>query len=263
MRALPIAVSCLLASMILGAGGSWAQPAEPDVADVEQARLHFERAQQYELLEDWERAALEYRRAYEHYAAPEFLFNIGEAYRLLGDPERAIRYYEAYLRVDPEGRGSAAARESIGELREELAADEASSAEEEGAATQGPDVPLRHQAPPDRLASGGRALRAVGFAGIGAGAAALATSVYFGQRASSISDEVSAAPIFDPRRYEQGRAANRTMLITSGIGAVAVTAGVVAYVAGSRAADREAERVSWWPDLTRDAFVISARGRFR
>jgi len=62
-----------------------------------------------------------YRRAYELFQAPVLLFNIGQCHRNLGDPEKAIFFFEGYLREEtrPEPERRKLADELIAELRPE------------------------------------------------------------------------------------------------------------------------------------------------
>lgn len=50
---------------------------------------------------DFERASVGYQRAYALVPAPELLFNLGQCQRQLKRPERAVGYFEAYLRMAP------------------------------------------------------------------------------------------------------------------------------------------------------------------
>ena len=49
----------------------------------------------------YEDAARHYEEAYRQVSDPALLFNIGQAYRLAGKPDRAITAYRAYLRTTP------------------------------------------------------------------------------------------------------------------------------------------------------------------
>jgi tetratricopeptide (TPR) repeat protein len=50
----------------------------------------------------FEDAAESYRRAFAVVPAPELLFNLGQCQRLLGRAQRAVKYFEAYLRLRPD-----------------------------------------------------------------------------------------------------------------------------------------------------------------
>src|SRR5688572_10716761 len=87
MRALVLALLCL---------------AEPALADsTSEAKQMFERAEKAFRLGRFEEALADYAAAYERLPRPEFLFNMAQCHRNLGNYERAIFFLEGYLR---EGR---------------------------------------------------------------------------------------------------------------------------------------------------------------
>jgi tetratricopeptide (TPR) repeat protein len=60
-----------------------------------QAQTHYDSGH-------YEEASESYRQAYAVVPAPELLFNLGQCQRLLGRSERALKYFEAYLRLRPD-----------------------------------------------------------------------------------------------------------------------------------------------------------------
>src|SRR5512137_45783 len=104
---------------LLGAlpGSAHAQKPKPSKADIAAAKQHFTRAQDYQDSGQFDQAADEYLAAYQLYPDPEFLFDVGEVYRLKRDKRRAVEYFEKYLELDPDGRGSADARASVAALK--------------------------------------------------------------------------------------------------------------------------------------------------
>jgi tetratricopeptide (TPR) repeat protein len=74
-----------------------AQPVTPE----ESARAHHEQGRLQFSLGRYETAISEFRKAYELRADPSFLFDIAEAYRSLGAPERAVFFYRRYLTTHP------------------------------------------------------------------------------------------------------------------------------------------------------------------
>jgi len=50
----------------------------------------------------YEDASESYRKAYAVVPAPELLFNLGQCQRLMGRSQRALKYFEAYLRLRPD-----------------------------------------------------------------------------------------------------------------------------------------------------------------
>jgi hypothetical protein len=80
---------------------SAARAAAPD-CPKERALAYFDAGEKYFAAGDYEHAVIEYAAAYSCRAAPAFLFNIGQGFRLLGDCGRAMKYYDEYLRLKPD-----------------------------------------------------------------------------------------------------------------------------------------------------------------
>jgi tetratricopeptide (TPR) repeat protein len=266
MRAL-LSVATAVFAVGLAQAPARAQPADDEAIQI--SRTHFERAQRYEELEDWPRAAAEYEEAYRHYPAPGFLFNLGEVYRLAGDAERAVYYFERYLEEDPHGRGSAAARESLAELKEAVADKQAD--EPEAAADAEPAEP-EHEFEADdlgevvaqpRAQNSGRTLQIAGIATAGVSAALFSTGIVYGARASSISSELSSTSQFSNERYDQGRKANRRMYVMYGLGtATAATAGALYFFGHQQNAAESRGAITLSPALTPGGLGIFASGTF-
>jgi tetratricopeptide (TPR) repeat protein len=68
-----------------GAALAMIQAPTPDKETSEKARAHYETGLHYYDVADYQQAIREFKRAYELSAAPELLFNIGQAHRLAGD----------------------------------------------------------------------------------------------------------------------------------------------------------------------------------
>jgi hypothetical protein len=66
---------------------------------------------------DYDRAISLYLRAFSLDPHPLLLFNVAQALRLAGCTERAVAFYERYLKLEPSGTESATAREFLAELR--------------------------------------------------------------------------------------------------------------------------------------------------
>lgn len=65
----------------------------------------------------YDEAAESYRQAYAVVPAPELLFNLGQCQRLMGRPQRAVKYFEAYLRLRPDAPHRALVEQLIEESR--------------------------------------------------------------------------------------------------------------------------------------------------
>ena len=105
-------------------------------AEVQKAQLHYK-------LGRFDEALAGYSRAYEMFNAPALLFNIGQCHKNLKNYERAIFFFEGYLREEtkPDSRKRTLAEELIAESRAELERQRAAAAAEveaRRAATSGP-----------------------------------------------------------------------------------------------------------------------------
>ncbi|HEX3482787.1 MAG TPA: hypothetical protein VHT91_47585 [Kofleriaceae bacterium] len=126
--------SIRLALLVIGslASAAAAQPAaapkkQPTQHELDSAREHFKAAEAAKARGDYRAAATEYLAAHELFPDPEFFFDVGEVYRLAGDEPDALTYYQKYLDLEPSGRGAAAARTAVDELRRSIAARQASA----------------------------------------------------------------------------------------------------------------------------------------
>ena len=98
-----------LAGAILLAGATALGAPAPGVASADakpvnsraQARVQVKKAQLDYKLARFEQALGEYSRAYELYPTPALLFNLGQCHRNLKNYERAIFFFEGYLREQP------------------------------------------------------------------------------------------------------------------------------------------------------------------
>lgn len=84
------------------------------------AKKHFKIAEQHHKLGRFKDALREYSKAYELAPLAGFLFNIGQCHRLLGNYERAIFFYEGYLREKPGAKNRKAVLKLIRESKKEL-----------------------------------------------------------------------------------------------------------------------------------------------
>jgi tetratricopeptide (TPR) repeat protein len=262
-----------------GEGAS--KPAGISAGDRAVARRHFMRGKELHAAGNYREAATEYLAAYDRFPAPAFLYNVAQVYRLAGDKKNALANYRKYLELEPEGEGSADAREFISALEAEIAAESSSPttrAKSPPPATDSnarPD-PIDPIQPIDQVdsASRGKPGRGKKIAGITIGAAGvvgLGVAVAFGLKARSADNELSGymGPWSDNQQatYDDGKSAQRTAIIGAAIGSAAVVTGVVLYVLGSRDARRAAERrartmVDLGAAPTRDGALIVVGGAF-
>ena len=116
---------------VLGiAGGTCFASEEDDRAAgalFEAGMAHFRAA-------EYDRAIASWEEAFHNRPAPEFLYNIGQAYRRLHRPEQAIPYYQRYLDLSPQAINHA----DIERLLETLKSETRAAAEP--GATASPDA---------------------------------------------------------------------------------------------------------------------------
>jgi tetratricopeptide (TPR) repeat protein len=98
---------------------AWAD--EPEDA-LQLARRHYEAGRDRFAAGDYGEAVREFAAGYEIAPRPEFLLNLGQAYRRLGDLPRARAFYEKYLVSTPESDPRhPQVREIVTEIAGELA----------------------------------------------------------------------------------------------------------------------------------------------
>jgi hypothetical protein len=117
----PPAVATVFALVLVVAGllVTGARPAvggEPHGKRAE-AKMEFEKAQLHYRLGRFEEALKAYTRAYELFNAPALLFNIGQCHKNLQNYERALFFFEGYLREETNPEKRALAEELIAASR--------------------------------------------------------------------------------------------------------------------------------------------------
>lgn len=93
-----------------------ARIAAADDAATRAAKLHFDRGEKLYALTRFSEALDEYQQAFDARPIPDFLFNIGQCYRNLGDYDSAIFSYKKYLTASPDAPNRAQVEQLIGEL---------------------------------------------------------------------------------------------------------------------------------------------------
>lgn len=111
-KLLPLVCVCIVAAM--------ARPAVAQTDDLEAAKAHDRAARKAYELEHYAEAAREYEAAYQAKDMPELLYNIAQAYRLAGDPQKAIHFYTLFLRRVPGAPTRADIEARISELQKTI-----------------------------------------------------------------------------------------------------------------------------------------------
>lgn len=272
-RSAALALAAALAVAGLPAAAS-AQGRGDDAAEKRrQASAHVKQGDQHKDAGAYDDAAREYQAAYELVPHPVLFFNLAQVYRLKGDREQALEYYERYLAGDPDGRASAQARRFASELRAAIERDRAEARERDRLARRetrpatGP-VPAPGDAPVDEgQPAPGRGLRVGGAVMAAVGAVSIGVGVGFGLKARSISNEIdghTAGPWPDEllARQAQGEEAEQYMFVFTSAGAFAVAAGGLLYYMGHRARDRERRGLALSPVASAGQVGLALSGDF-
>jgi tetratricopeptide (TPR) repeat protein len=105
---------CLLALFAVALA---ARVAAADDAATRNAKRHFERGQKLYASTKFREALDEYQQAFDARPLPDFLFNIGQCYRNLGDYDSAIFSYKKYLDAAPDAPNRAQVEQLIVDLQ--------------------------------------------------------------------------------------------------------------------------------------------------
>jgi tetratricopeptide (TPR) repeat protein len=247
LAALLVAVPCLTAIP-----ASAANPALDDArklttqATVEYDVGHFDQALDL------------YTKAYERYPKPALLFDIGQCHRLLGHYERAIFFYQGYLRGKPDAANRTMVEQFIADSQRQLDAQRAAAAAAPGttpaptpsSAASGDAAAAPPASPPpgsdtSTSSSDGAAtpasppkawpaLRIAGIATAGVGVVLLGTALAEGLVSSSDSNKVSqiSAPHGTwssqaQSEYDSGKSAATAASVLYVAGAVVLAGGAV------------------------------------
>ncbi len=207
------------------------------------ARKHFQSGTRLFDLKEYQQAIDEYKASYQLYPSPLLLYDIGQAYRLLGDSKKAIGFYELYLAKDSTGEYRQVAQEEVAKLNL-LVAEEARRREAppQGAAEPPPDAEKRDHATGAAPAPGGQTTAlsaaptpvyksAAGWAPLASGVAVCIAGAVLLAHAADLDGQVAAAPSVAQIRALQDDAATYRVAgwTVAGIGAAAALAGVVVF----------------------------------
>jgi tetratricopeptide (TPR) repeat protein len=122
-RWLVCAVAAVLAAGVVATPAhAQRSPRQAEDADTRRAEEHFVRGEKLFALGRFADALAAYEAAFEAKALPEFLFNIGQCHRNMGDFRSAVFSFRKYLNLLPDAHNRAAVEALIAELEAEMAA---------------------------------------------------------------------------------------------------------------------------------------------
>ena len=107
-------VAAMIAALLAPAATARAGEEEDRAA---KARVHYETGMAHFNLEEWDQAIAEWEEGYRVKPVPEFLFNIAQAYRKSSRYERALTFYQRYLRLAPKADNRAEVERQIEQLK--------------------------------------------------------------------------------------------------------------------------------------------------
>jgi tetratricopeptide (TPR) repeat protein len=219
--------------------------AAPSAREI--AKAHFERGRGLQDGGDYREAIVEYQAAYAIMPLPELLFNIGQCYRLLDDPQNAILYYERYLQIVGNEGASEEARAHVVALR----------ARAESQPTPPPAAP-----PPRRAHSG--VWPWLGAGTLVAGLAVGGVGVWYGFEAEKAEDRIESSSGEFTHELENverdGKKAERNMVVLTSVGASLAVVGGLTWWLGSRGGGTESSQVS--ASVGTHGFGITWSGKF-
>jgi tetratricopeptide (TPR) repeat protein len=107
-------VAALIAALLAPVANANAGEDEDRAA---KARTHYETGMGHFNLEEWDQAIAEWEAGYRVKPVPEFLFNIAQAYRKSQRYERALTFYQRYLRLAPKAENRGEVEKQIAQLQ--------------------------------------------------------------------------------------------------------------------------------------------------
>jgi tetratricopeptide repeat protein len=110
-----IRVTWVLGLMVL-VGVARAQAPGPVDQRAQAAQLHYETGMAHFQLEEWDKAIDEWEAGFRAKPVPQFLYNIAQAYRLSKRPDKALAFYQKYLRMDPKAANRVEVERHINQL---------------------------------------------------------------------------------------------------------------------------------------------------
>lgn len=233
----------MVVAMATGSSTSWADESGDDKVKAQQ---HYGAGLRAYNLGDFDRAIAEWKTAYQFLGAPDFLFNIAQAYRQKRNYDEAVFFYNAYLRGKPDAPNLA----EVTALRDEMLALSAKQVQNEQMAPEpkellGPDGEPTQVEPPK--SSTGES-------------ASSANSESESESAASSAVESHPAPPAEvgidlaPASTADGRGLRTTGVIAGAAGTAFIATGIVFALSASSAED-QLERAAANQEPWSDAFA--------
>jgi tetratricopeptide (TPR) repeat protein len=266
-------------ALILAATFAWCPPVQAQVDRKSEAKAkdHYKKGMRLYDLGRFDEAVQEFETAYQYKEDPFYIYNLAQAHRRAGHPEKALELYRTYLRKAP----AAADREDV---ERRIAALEKSLAPAPSAVTP-PPAPVLHPVEPARTArvepqdeprppARPRAednpeaahhtspLLLAGGLTAAAGLVVAAVGIGFGVNAKNKFDEVKNLPAYDPALEDSAKQMRTLEYVFVGVGAAAFATGTTMFVLGLSGSSDE-RRVALVPRMDRNSLGLALAGRFR
>lgn len=237
-------------------------------ADQDDAKAQFERATAQFRSGRFHEAALAYQQIYERYHDAELLYDSAQAFRLGGEPEKALPLYKSYLSAKPNAGNRDEVQGRIQDLEKSVA--------EQKSLAPSPDhntpslaavtpMPKSNSAPQvsDRRYSGRTKIAGIALVGLALGTAGggIVAAVFADRAFDSINRAAKAGQPFVPSA--QSTAKNDTIVtgVMFGVAGASAIAGSLLIVLGVRET-RAQSQVSVVPLVSRTLAGFSAGIRF-
>ena len=94
------------------------RPAYADDPATRSAKRHFERGEKLFALGKFDEALDEYQKAFDAKPIPDFLYNIAQCYRNLGDYDQAIFSFKKFLKLEPDAPNRDSVERTIEQLED-------------------------------------------------------------------------------------------------------------------------------------------------
>jgi tetratricopeptide (TPR) repeat protein len=213
--------------------------AQPATGREREAAALYQQGLKHYNLGEYDQAIAALKRAYLLVEAPEFLFNIAQAYRKKGPGscKHALEFYRSYLRAQPESPKRSNVDAMIADMEQCARTQPAATA----AAIAPPPLPRAATAPPEDHAGRGPRLLPWVLAGGGLVVAATGAGLFFwGKSDFNAIKDSGCAPLCNRDAVDSAQMHENLGTVLLGLGGAAAAAGLVLWIAGP-----ERPRAAW------------------